>query len=85
MEPLESVEQQNALVETERADQQEIQRLFAELTGHVRAAGEALAAAEEAIGILDFLQRRWPALRTLQMLSGPCSAMLWRSAALATR
>ena len=56
VEPLESVEQQNALVETERAEQQEIQRLFAELTAHVRAAGEALAAAEEAIGILDFLQ-----------------------------
>ena len=56
VEPLEAVEQQNALVETERAEQQEIQRLFAELTAHVRAAGEALAVAEEAIGILDFLQ-----------------------------
>ena len=56
VEPLESVEQQNALVETEHAEQQEIQKLFAELTAHVRAAAGALAAAEEAIGGLDFLQ-----------------------------
>ena len=50
VEPLGSLDQQNALIEVDRAEQQEIQRLLADLTGHVRAASGALAAVEEAIG-----------------------------------
>ena len=56
VEPLESVESQNALVEVERAEQQEIERLLAELTAHVSAAADALAAAEGAIETIDALQ-----------------------------
>ena len=56
VEPLESVEAQNALVEAEKSEDQEIQRLLAELTAHVSAAADALAAAERAIEEIDALQ-----------------------------
>lgn len=58
VEPLESLEQQNAMVEVDRAEQQEVQRLLADLTGHVRAAAGALAQAEQAIGELDARQAK---------------------------
>ena len=56
VEPLEVLEQQNSLATVERSEEQEVQRLLAELTGHVRAATEALRAAQEAIAELDALQ-----------------------------
>lgn len=58
VEPLESLEQQNAMVEVDRAEQQEVQRLLADLTGHVRAAAGALAQVEQAIGELDARQAK---------------------------
>ncbi len=58
VEPLETLEQQNAMVEVDRAEQHEVQRLLADLTGHVRAAAGALAQVEEAIGELDALQAK---------------------------
>jgi DNA mismatch repair protein MutS2 len=58
VEPLESVEQQNALVQVARAEQEEIQRLLAELTAHVRAAAAALRAAVVAIAELDERQAK---------------------------
>jgi DNA mismatch repair protein MutS2 len=58
VEPLESVEQQNALVQVARAEQEEIQRLLAELTAHVRAAAAALRAAVAAIAELDERQAK---------------------------
>lgn len=56
VEPLEVVDQQNALAEVEREEEREIQRLLADLTGHVRAAREALAEAVTILGRLDALQ-----------------------------
>ncbi|MCH7824331.1 MAG: hypothetical protein IH849_05965 [Acidobacteria bacterium] len=56
VEPLESVDQQNAVVEVELAERREVQRLLADLTGHVRAAAGALAATEQAIVALDARQ-----------------------------
>ncbi len=56
VEPLGSLEQQNAVVEVDRAEQQEIQRLLADLTGHVRAASGALTTVEQTIGELDARQ-----------------------------
>jgi DNA mismatch repair protein MutS2 len=56
VEPLESLEQQNDMIEVERAEQHEVQRLLADLTGHVRAVAGALATAEQVIGELDARQ-----------------------------
>ncbi len=56
VEPLESVDQQNAVVEVDLAERREVQRLLADLTGHVRAASGALAATEQAIVALDARQ-----------------------------
>ena len=56
VEPLESVDQQNAVIEVDRAEKAEVHRLLADLTGHVRAAAQALAATEEAITELDTRQ-----------------------------
>lgn len=55
VEPLEVVDQQNALAEVEREEEREIQRLLADLTAHVRAARRALAAAQKILGRLDAL------------------------------
>ncbi len=56
VEPLESVDQQNAVVEVDLAERREVQRLLADLSGHVRAAAGALAATERAIVALDVRQ-----------------------------
>ncbi|MEC8943988.1 MAG: endonuclease MutS2, partial [Acidobacteriota bacterium] len=56
VEPLEFVDQQNALVEFDRQEQEEVQRLLADLTGHVRAVSDALAATEQTIASLDACQ-----------------------------
>lgn len=56
VEPLESVDQQNTMVEVDRAEQEEVQRLLADLTGHVRAAATALATTEQNIATLDAWQ-----------------------------
>ena len=56
VEPLESVDQQNAVVEADLAERREVQRLLADLSGHVRAAAGALAATEHAIVVLDVRQ-----------------------------
>ena len=56
VEPLEFVDEQNAVVEVDLAEGREVQRLLADLTGHVRAAGSALVATEQAIVTLDARQ-----------------------------
>jgi len=56
VEPLAVLEQQNALAEATRAEEVEIQRLLAELTGHVRGAHAALLSAERSVSHLDSLQ-----------------------------
>jgi len=56
VEPLAVLEQQNALTEATRAEEVEIQRLLADLTGHVRGAQAALLSAERGISHLDALQ-----------------------------
>lgn len=56
VEPLESLEQQNAMIEVERAEQHEVQRLLADLTGHVRAVARPLGEAERIIAELDARQ-----------------------------
>jgi DNA mismatch repair protein MutS2 len=56
VEPLEFVDQQNALVEFDRQEQEEVQRLLADLTGHIRAVSDALAATEQTIARLDACQ-----------------------------
>lgn len=56
VEPLAVLDRQNALAEATRAEQVEVQRLLAELTGHVRGAHDALLSAERSISRLDFLQ-----------------------------
>lgn len=58
VEPLASLDQQNELVEVDRAERHEVHRLLAELTGHVRAARRALAVAEAAITELDARQAK---------------------------
>ena len=58
VEPLDSLDQQNAMVEADRAERQEVHRLLADLTGHVRAAAGALARTETAIGDLDARQAK---------------------------
>ena len=56
VEPLEFVDQQNTLVEFDRQEQEEVQRLLADLTGHVRAVTGALTATEQTIASLDACQ-----------------------------
>jgi DNA mismatch repair protein MutS2 len=56
VEPLAVLDQQNALAEATHAEEQEIQRILAELTGHVRGAQEALRRAEDSLAHLDALQ-----------------------------
>jgi len=58
VEPLDSVDEQNALVEVGHAEIQEVQRLLAELTAHVRAASGALQRTEMAIAELDARQAK---------------------------
>jgi len=58
VEPLASLDQQNAMVEAEHAERHEVQRLLADLTGHVRAAAGALGSAEKSIGELDARQAK---------------------------
>lgn len=63
VEPLEAVEDQNRLAELDGEIREEIRRLLAEATAHVRAASDRLKRAEEAIATYDALQAlaRWAA------------------------
>lgn len=63
VEPLEAVDDQNRLAELDAEGREEVRRLLAEATAHVRAASGALARAEVTIGRVDALQglARWAA------------------------
>lgn len=56
VEPLEILDEQNELVATGKAEEEEVRRLLAEATAHVRAARGALSRAQAAIAELDALQ-----------------------------
>jgi DNA mismatch repair protein MutS2 len=56
VEPLAVLDQQNALAQAAHAEEQEIQRILADLTGHVRGAQSALRGAENSLAHLDGLQ-----------------------------